>query len=70
MQNIPYAERIARAKAASIAAVQALKTRQDPYKHKYGDGFKQLLRLGATIKQRCTNPNNLAFSNCGWGVIS
>lgn len=65
MQGVSYEERIARAKKASLAAVEVLKKVKDPYKEKYGDGFKKLLRLGASIKQRCTNPNNLAFPNYG-----
>lgn len=65
MQGVPYEERIARAKKASLAAIEVLKKVKDPYKEKYGNDFKKLLRLGASIKQRCTNPNNLAFSNYG-----
>lgn len=65
MQNVSYEERVIRAKKASVAAVIALKNKQDSYYCKYGDAFKALLSLGAAIKQRCTNPNNLAYCNYG-----
>lgn len=66
MQKIPYEERVALAKTASLAAIDALKHKEDLYINKYGyKQFKQLLHLGASIKQRCINPNNLAFSNYG-----
>lgn len=63
--SIPREQRVALAKAASVAAVAALKQKVDPYKQKYGEAFQQLLHLGATVKQRCTNPNNLAYINYG-----
>jgi hypothetical protein len=70
MEGVPYGERIARAKHASIAAAEALKNKKDPYYEKYGEPFKQLLRLGASAKQRCTNPNSIGFSNYGGrGII-
>jgi hypothetical protein len=65
MKNVPYEKRVARAKKASLAAVEALRKKQDLYVVTYGEGFKNLLRLGAAVKQRCTNPNNIAFSNYG-----
>ena len=65
MKNVPYEKRVAIATKASLAAVEALKNKQDPYKNKYGQDFIKLLRLGAAVKQRCTNPNNIGFSNYG-----
>lgn len=65
MQGVPKAERVARAKKASVAAVQAAQKRIDPYKNKYGADFTYALSLGASVKQRCTNPNNLSYVNYG-----
>lgn len=65
MANVSYEERIQRAKKASVAAVVALKNKQDPYKNKYGSKFVSLLHLGSAIKQRCTNPFSIGFANYG-----
>lgn len=65
MEKVPYEKRVAIAKKASLMAIEVLKNKQDPYKNKYGTAFIQLLRLGAAVKQRCTNSNSIGFSNYG-----
>lgn len=65
MKNVPYEVRVARAKKASVAAVEALRARQDLYVVTYGEDFKKLLQLGSAVRQRCTNPNSIGFSNYG-----
>lgn len=65
MQKVPYEQRVALAKKASLAAALVLAQRQDKYYVEYGIAFKQLLSLGASAKQRCTNPNSIAYSNYG-----
>lgn len=58
-------KRIQLAKTASVAAAIALAKRIDPYKEKFGVDFKPVLSTAAGAKQRCTNPNSLAYSNYG-----
>lgn len=65
MQDVPYEERVTRAKKASVAAIEVLRQRVDPYKNKYGAGFRHLLHIGAGAKQRCTNPNAIGYPNYG-----
>jgi hypothetical protein len=65
MANVPMETRVAIAKKASVAALAALRKRSDPYHSQYGIAFKNLLHLGAAVKQRCTNPNCIGFSNYG-----
>jgi len=65
MANVPMETRVAIAKKASVAALAALRKRSDPYHSQYGIAFKNLLRLGAAVKQRCTNPNCIGFNNYG-----
>lgn len=63
---IPVEVRVALAKKASVAAVQAAALRMDPYVEKYGeDAVAQANSIGSGAKQRCINPNNLAYSNYG-----
>jgi len=70
MVGVPYEERVARAKKASVAAVEALRNRKDPYYEKYGSAFRRLLNVASSMKQRCTNPNAIGYSNYGGrGII-
>ena len=70
MARMPAEARVELAKVASVAAVEALSKKQDLYYLKYGQAFRSLLRLGAQAKQRCVNPNGIAFSNYGGRGIS
>lgn len=65
MAAVPIEERVRLAKKASIAAAIALTKKVDPYETKYGGALKVVLNLGAGAKQRCTNPNSIAYSNYG-----
>jgi hypothetical protein len=71
MVDVPVARRVEIAKKASIAAVEALRVKADPYKVKYGEAeFKQIRHIMACAKQRCTNPNAIGYSNYGGRGIS
>lgn len=63
----PVAQRVALAKHASTIAAAALGVRvaNDPYLRKYGSAFVYMRRLASSAKQRCTNPNCIAYSNYG-----
>jgi len=64
--KIPKERRVAIAKKASVAAVEALKKKEDPYFCKYGEqAVRQVLNQAVGAKQRCTNPNDLAYPNYG-----
>ena len=66
MVNVPIERRIEIAKKASIAAIEALKIKTDPYKAKYGETeFKCVQSTMSGAKQRCTNPNSIGYSNYG-----
>lgn len=65
MAAVPIEERVRLAKNASVAAAIALTKKVDPYETKYGEALKVILNLGAGAKQRCTNPNSIAYSNYG-----
>lgn len=65
MQKVPYEQRVALAKKASMAAATSLAEKQDKYYVKYGSAFRSLLHLGASAKQRCTNANSISYSNYG-----
>lgn len=62
---MPKAERVARAKKASVAARRVLQSTPHPYRDKYGGAYRQVCRLMAAARQRCTNHNNAAFNNYG-----
>jgi hypothetical protein len=65
MAAIPVEDRVRIAKKASVAAAIKLAARVDPYRVKYGAEVGTVLSVGAGAKQRCTNPNSLAYSNYG-----
>ena len=66
-QAIPKHQRVIYAKKASAAAAVAasLRCANHPYVEKYGEAYKQMTRLGASAKQRCTNRNSGAYPNYG-----
>ena len=63
----PKEVRVARARNASsaAAAAQAERVRNNPYLRKYGPEYTRLRRLGASVRQRCSNPNGIGYSNYG-----
>ena len=65
MAALPVEDRVRIAKKASVAAAIKLAARVDPYRVKYGAEVGTVLSIGAGAKQRCTNPNSLAYSNYG-----
>lgn len=66
MVGVPIERRIEIAKKASIAAVEALRNKTDPYKAAYGEKeFKVVANTLSGAKQRCTNPNDIGYSNYG-----
>ena len=66
MQRVPPEERVAIAKKASVAAIAALSCKVFPYENRYGaTHVKRILHILANAKQRCRNPNDVAFYNYG-----
>ena len=65
MAAIPIDARVQIAKKASVAAAIKMAARVDPYRTKYGAAVEIVSGIGAGAKQRCTNPNSLAYSNYG-----
>ena len=64
---MPKERRVAIAKQASSAASVALaaKVAGNPYLQKYGVEYTRLRGIGASIRQRCQNPNTCGYSNYG-----
>lgn len=66
MLNRSPEDRVRIAKIASDAAVEALSTKEHPYKNKYGEKeYKQVCSIMVGAKQRCNNPNCTSYSNYG-----
>jgi hypothetical protein len=66
MLNRPMEERIQIAKKASAAAVLALSIKEHLYKSRYGgEEYRVVSNTLSGAKQRCTNPNAIAYSNYG-----
>lgn len=66
MRALPKAERVARAKHASVAAARALQARKNPYKARYGViEVRRVRSILAGAKTRCTNQHDVAWANYG-----
>lgn len=66
MVDVPHEERVARAKKASVAAAVALANKVHPYRGKYGVyAYRTIGNILSAAKQRCNNPNSIAYSNYG-----
>lgn len=67
MGNVPKHQRVQIAKKASMKAaeMQAVRRSNHPYRKKFGHAYDYLRSKASTIKQRCTNPNAVGFSNYG-----
>lgn len=67
MQNMPKQERREMAKKGSIKAAELAQVKRDsnPYRRRFGREYDYLRSKASTIKQRCTNPNAIGFSNYG-----
>lgn len=66
MAVVPKEDRVRIAKAASVAAVEALRLRVDPLVQAFGaDEVRRVSRVLAGARQRCTNPANNAYSDYG-----
>lgn len=66
MAAVPKEDRVRIAKAASAAAVEALRLREDPLAREFGaEEVRRISRVLAGARQRCTNPANNAYSDYG-----
>lgn len=66
MAKVPYADRIQRAKKASVAAAEACARREDPLVLQYGRNVvSTVLHTLSSAKQRCNNPNCNQYGDYG-----
>jgi hypothetical protein len=67
MQNMSEQARREMAKKGSIRAAKLAKVKRDtnPYRKKFGGAYDYLRDKASNIKQRCTNPNSIGYSNYG-----
>lgn len=61
----PAEQRIATARRASAVAAAVAHERRTPARRKYGDAYLAVRNIGASAKQRCTNPNAVGYENYG-----
>lgn len=67
MLKVPKEKRVEIARRASLKAAELAREKRmsHPYRVKYGEHYDKLLNKASNIKQRCTNPNAIGFSNYG-----